>query len=139
MAAHLEGKGCSVLDFTGLAQKNGAVMSHIRLAAAPEDIHAVRIAAGGANLLLGCDMVVAASPAALSRIEAGVTRAVVNGALVPTAAFVMNGDIDFQAAAMQRGLRDAVGRDASGKDGADFIDASQIATALMGDAIATNL
>ena len=63
MAAHLEGKGCTVLDLTGLAQKNGAVMSHIRLAPAPEDIHAVRIAAGGADLLLGCDMVVAASPA----------------------------------------------------------------------------
>ena len=79
MAAHLEGKGCTVLDFTGLAQKNGAVMSHVRLAPKPEDLHAVRIAAGGANLVLGCDMVVAASPAALSRIEPGVTRAVING------------------------------------------------------------
>ena len=63
MAAHLEGKGCTVLDFTGLAQKNGAVMSHVRLAPKPEDLHAVRIAAGGADLLLGCDMVVAAAPA----------------------------------------------------------------------------
>ena len=60
MAAHLEGKGCTVLDFTGLAQKNGAVMSHVRLAPKPEDLHAVRIAAGGADLVLGCDMVVAA-------------------------------------------------------------------------------
>ena len=60
MAAHLEGKGCTVLDFTGLAQKNGAVMSHVRLAPAPEDLATVRIAAGGADLLLGCDMVVAA-------------------------------------------------------------------------------
>jgi indolepyruvate ferredoxin oxidoreductase len=134
MAAHLEGKGCSVLDFTGLAQKNGAVMSHIRLAAQPEDIHAVRIAAGGANLLLGCDMVVAASPAALSRLESGVTRAVVNGSLVPTASFVLNGDIDFEAAGMQRALRDAVG-----KEGIDFIDGSGLATALLGDSIATNL
>src|SRR5262249_44927743 len=56
MAAHLEGKGCSVLDFTGLAQKNGAVMSHIRLAPKPEDIHAVRVGAGNARLVLGCDM-----------------------------------------------------------------------------------
>ena len=88
MAAHLEGKGCTVLDFTGLAQKNGAVMSHVRLAPKPEDLHAVRIAAGGANLVLGCDMVVAASPAALSRIEPGVTRAVINGYMTPVAAFV---------------------------------------------------
>ena len=79
MAAHLEGKGCTVLDFTGLAQKNGAVMSHVRLAPKPEDLHAVRIAAGGANLVLGCDMVVAAAPAALSRIEPGITKAVING------------------------------------------------------------
>jgi indolepyruvate ferredoxin oxidoreductase len=69
MAAHIEGKGCSVLDFTGLAQKNGGVMSHVRLAPKPEDIAAVRIAAGAADLLLAYDMVVAASPAALSRLE----------------------------------------------------------------------
>ncbi|HXA70014.1 MAG TPA: indolepyruvate ferredoxin oxidoreductase family protein, partial [Stellaceae bacterium] len=134
MAAHLEGRGCSVLDFTGLAQKNGAVMSHIRLAPSPEDIHAVRIAAGGADLLLGCDMVVAASPEALTRIETGVTRAVVNSYLAPTAAFVLNGDIDFEAAAMYRSLRTA-----TGEHGIEFVDGSGLATALMGDAIASNL
>ncbi|MEA2781385.1 MAG: indolepyruvate ferredoxin oxidoreductase, partial [Rhodospirillaceae bacterium] len=68
MAAHIEGKGCSVLDMTGLAQKGGAVFSHIRIAERPEDIHAVRIAAGGARLLLGCDMVVAGTVDALSKI-----------------------------------------------------------------------
>jgi indolepyruvate ferredoxin oxidoreductase len=139
MAAHLEGKGCTVLDFTGLAQKNGAVMSHVRIAPQPEDIHAVRIAAGGARLVLGCDMVVAASPTALSRMENGVTRAVVNSALTPTASFVLNGDIDFEAAGMQRTLRDAIGRDAGGRDGIDFVDGTGLATALMGDSIATNL
>ncbi|HKF71313.1 MAG TPA: indolepyruvate ferredoxin oxidoreductase family protein [Stellaceae bacterium] len=134
MAAHLEGRGCTVLDFTGLAQKNGAVMSHIRLAPAPEDIHAVRIAAGGARLVLGCDMVVAASPEALTRIEAGVTRAVVNSYLAPTAAFVMNGDVDFEEAQMHRALRNA-----TGERGIEFVDGSGLATALMGDAIASNL
>ncbi len=134
MAAHLEGKGCTVLDFTGLAQKNGAVMSHIRLAVRPEDLHAVRIAAGGASLILGCDMVVAASPPALSRIEGGVTRAIINSALVPTASFVMNGDIDFEAEAMQKALHNA-----TGKTGIDFVDATGLATALLGDSIATNL
>ncbi len=134
MAAHLEGRGCSVLDFTGLAQKNGAVMSHVRLAPRPDDIHAVRIAAGGADLLLGCDMVVAASPEALTRIETGVTRAVVNSYLAPTAAFVMNGDIDFETAAMHKALRTA-----TGERGIEFVDGSGLATALMGDAIASNL
>ena len=134
MAAHLEGKGCTVLDFTGLSQKNGAVMSHVRLAPRPDDLHAVRVAAGGADLLLGCDMVVAASPAALSRIEQGVTRAIVNSYLAPTAAFVVNPDIDFETAAMQCSLRRA-----TGEQNTDFIDGTTLATALMGDSIATNL
>ncbi|MEJ7747345.1 MAG: 2-oxoacid:acceptor oxidoreductase family protein, partial [Luteimonas sp.] len=58
MAGHLEGKGASVLDQTGLAQKGGAVTTHIRIAKTPADINAVRIAAGEADLVLGCDMVV---------------------------------------------------------------------------------
>ena len=134
MAAHLEGRGCTVLDFTGLAQKNGAVMSHVRLAPSPEDLHAVRIAAGGANLVLGCDMVVAASPAALSRIEPGITKAVINGYMTPVAAFVMNGDMDLGAEAMMKSIRDAAGDDAT-----TFIDGTGLATAILGDSIATNL
>ena len=134
MAAHLEGKGCTVLDFTGLAQKNGAVMSHVRLAPAPEDLHAVRIAAGGANLVLGCDMVVAASPAALSRIEPGVSKAVINGYMTPVASFVMNGDMDLGAEAMMKSIRDATGDEAT-----TFVDGTGLATAILGDSIATNL
>ena len=133
MAAHLEGKGCSTLDFTGLAQKNGAVMSHVRIASAPEEISAVRLAAGGAHLLLGCDMVVSASPAALSRLDFGKSRAIVNADLQPTASFVINPDIDFETAAMRRALRDAVG-----EQHFDVVDAAGIATALLGDSIATN-
>ena len=134
MAAHLEGKGCTVLDFTGLAQKNGAVMSHVRLAPRPEDLHAVRIAAGGANLVLGCDMVVAASPAALSRIEPGITKAVINGHMTPVAAFVLNGDMDLGAEAMMKSIRDAAGDEAT-----TFVDGTGLATAILGDSIATNL
>ena len=134
MAAHLEGKGCSVLDFTGLAQKNGGVMTHVRIAPAPEDIAAVRIAAGGADLLLGFDIVGAASPVALARIEQGVTRAVINTSLTPTAAFVTDGNVDFEAALMNKILREAVG-----DKGIDFVQATRIATAIMGDSIATNL
>ncbi|MES2028279.1 MAG: indolepyruvate ferredoxin oxidoreductase family protein [Pseudomonadota bacterium] len=134
MAAHLEGKGCSVLDFTGLAQKNGGVMTHVRIAPAPEDIAAVRIAAGAADLLLGFDIVGAASPVALARIEQGVTRAVINTSLTPTAAFVTDGNIDFEAGLMNKILRDAVGH-----RGIDFVQGTRIATAIMGDSIATNM
>ena len=69
MAAHLEGKGCRRARPAGMAQKGGAVMSHVRIAERPEQIHAVRIAAGGARLLLGCDIVVSAGTDALSRLR----------------------------------------------------------------------
>ncbi|WP_454617447.1 indolepyruvate ferredoxin oxidoreductase family protein [Bradyrhizobium cenepequi] len=133
MAAHVEGLACSTLDFTGLSQKNGAVMSHVRLAPRAEDLASVRIAAGGANLILGCDIVVATSVAALSRAERGVTRAIVNADLLPTASFVMNPDIDFEAGAMRDALNEAV----TSSD-LDILDATGLATALMGDSIATN-
>src|SRR5689334_8211445 len=61
MAAHLEGKGVGVIDMAGLAQKGGAVYSHIRIANRPEDIHAIRVAAGCADLVIGGDVVVAGS------------------------------------------------------------------------------
>jgi indolepyruvate ferredoxin oxidoreductase len=133
MAAHLDGRGCSALDFTGLAQKNGAVMSHVRIAPAPEDIATVRIASGDADLILGCDIVVSANATALSRVERGVTRAIVNADLQPTASFVMNPDIDFEMNAMQGALHDAIG-----DEKLDIIDATGIASGLMGDSIATN-
>src|SRR3546814_18817504 len=77
MAAHLEGRGCSVLDMAGLAQKGGAVVSNVRLAPQSEDIHAVRISAGSASLLIGCDPWVAAGPVVLSHPTATPTRPVV--------------------------------------------------------------
>lgn len=132
MAAHLEGKACSILDSTGLAQKNGAVMSHIRLAMNSDDLHSVRVPIGGAQLLLGCDMVVAASPFARSRLGSA-TAAVLNSQIAPTAAFVTNGDADLEAQALQRTLGEAVGKTV------DFIDATRLATRLTGDAIASNL
>jgi indolepyruvate ferredoxin oxidoreductase len=134
MAAHLEGKGVTVLDITGLAQKNGAVTSHIRLAPPAEDLHAVRVAAGGADLLLGCDLVVAATPAVLARVQAGVTKAVVNSNMQPTPAFIFDPGVDFGTAAMLQAIRST-----AGDDGVDLIDATGLAATLMGDSIAANL
>jgi indolepyruvate ferredoxin oxidoreductase len=134
MAAHLEGRGCTVLDNTGMAQKNGAVTSHVRIATHQDHLHAVRVGAGGASLVLACDMVVAASPPTLSAISAGVTRVIVNDTLTPTARFVLDRDMDLQVGPMQRALTDA-----AGAANVEFLPAAQVATALMGDAIATNL
>ncbi len=134
MAAHLEGKAVTVLDITGLAQKNGAVTSHIRIAQRPEDLHAVRIAAGGADLLLACDLVVAATPSVVARVRSGVTKAVVDSHVQPTPAFIFNPDIDFESAAMRHAIKAA-----TGEDGTDIIDATGHTAALMGDPIAANL
>jgi indolepyruvate ferredoxin oxidoreductase len=110
------------------------VTSHIRLAPTPDALHAVRVGAGAADLVLGCDMTVAASPATLSRMQPGRTRAVVNASVVPTAAFVIDTNIDLA----ERAMRDALAR-AAGREGVEFVAAAELATALMGDAIATNL
>ncbi len=134
MAAHLEGRGLSVLDMAGLAQKGGAVFSHVQIAPKPEDLFATRIAMGEADLIIGADLIVTTSNEALSKIQSGKTRAVVNTSETPTAEFVRNPDWQFGGTSLGRELRDAIGSDAD----AAFVDANALATAIMGDAIYTN-
>jgi indolepyruvate ferredoxin oxidoreductase len=134
MAAHVEGKGCSVLDMSGLAQKGGPVLSHVRLADHPEQLFSTRVGTGAADLGIGCDDIVTASGDALSRMGESRTHAVVNATGTPTAAFVRNPDWQFPQAGAQQDIARACG---AGQ--AEFIDAGRIATALMGDTIATNL
>jgi indolepyruvate ferredoxin oxidoreductase len=134
MAAHIEGKSCTTLDITGLAQKGGAVTSQIRIAAKQSDLHAVRIAAGGARLLLGCDLVVAASFDARSKLDPKQSRAIVNTQEAITGEFIRDPAFRIPSAQLRGMIDHAVGSDA-----ADYVDATRLATALMGDAIATNL
>jgi len=134
MAAHLEGKGCSVLDMTGLAQKNGAVVSHVRIADTPEQLYATRIAAGEARLVLACDILTGVGPEALAKMQKGVTKALVNTALVMPAQFTREPDLKFPTGSMEQEIKDAVGA-----GDAEFLDATKLATGLMGDSIATNL
>ncbi|SFA87250.1 indolepyruvate ferredoxin oxidoreductase [Collimonas sp. OK607] len=134
MAAHVEGKGCSVLDMSGLAQKGGPVMSHVRLADHPDDIYSTRVGTGDADLVIGCDSIVSANRDALSRMGEGRTYAAINSTRTPTAAFVKNPDWQFPDASAEQDIRAACG-----SDRVEFIDAGRIATALMGDAIATNM
>jgi indolepyruvate ferredoxin oxidoreductase len=133
-AANLEGKGCSVLDQAGLAQKFGPVVSHIRIAARQQDLFAVRIAAGEAHLLLGCDLLVASGPDAVAKLDSAISHAVVNSQQTPTAEFTRNPDAVFPADAMKQTIIDAIGADKT-----HFIEATGLATRLMGDSIASNL
>jgi indolepyruvate ferredoxin oxidoreductase len=134
MAAHLEGKSLSVLDMAGLAQKGGAVFSHVQIGNRPEDLYATRIAMGEADLVLGCDLIVAASNEAISKMRAGNTRAVLNSAESPTADLIKNPDWQFGGAATTAQVREAIGDDTH----IGLVDASSLATALLGDAIFTN-
>ena len=134
MAAHLEGKGCTVLNQSGLAQKFGPVVSHVRIGRRQADIHAVRVAAGDADLLLGCDLVVSAAEDPLAKVNIERSHAIVNDFESPTAAFTRDPDAVFPAEAMKARIREEVGADKTA-----FVDATAIATALLGDAIAANL
>jgi indolepyruvate ferredoxin oxidoreductase len=134
MAAHVENKGALVLDMSGLAQKGGPVMSHVRLADRQADLHSTRVGTGNADLVIGCDQIVTASRDALSRMGEGRTWAAVNASGATTAAFIKNPDWQFPG----EGSRGAI-LQACGADNVDFIDAGRIATSLMGDAIATNM
>ncbi len=134
MAGHLEGKGASVLDQTGLAQKGGAVTTHIRIARRPDDIHAVRIAAGEADLVLGCDMVVVNDYWALSKVRASRSQVVLNTYEAMPGGFTTRPDMQFPATDIIAGVRVALGGEQP-----LLLDATQLATALLGDAIGANL
>ncbi len=146
-AAALEGKAVSALDMAGLAQKGGPVTTHLRIAAQDDELHATRISSGEAAVLIGCDIVVSSSPEVIFKLRPGFTRAIVNDDFSITSEFVRafaaqakTGDLVahpdpvFQREAMEKVIADACG---SGR--ADFLRATRLATALLGDSIATNL
>lgn len=134
MAAHLEQKGCSVVDMAGLAQKGGAVVSHVKLAEDMAFIHATRVAEESADLLLGFDLVVSSGAEALGKVKPGHTYAVMNSDQSITSHFTQNPDYVFPAAGMRDDIIAAVGLERS-----SFIDATKIAKTLMGDSIMANL
>src|SRR5712671_3150209 len=111
MAAHIEGKGVGVLDMAGLAQKGGAVYSHMRIAERPEDIHAIRIAAGAAELVLGGDIVVAGSKKVLAAVKPGGTEMVVNLAEFLPGDFTRNADFSLPTERLKRAIGAAAGRE----------------------------
>jgi len=134
MAAHLEGKGATVLDMSGLAQKFGPVMSHVRIARAPEELHSVRVGAGAADLVLGCDLVVTSGSEALSKMNDKSTQVLVNATVSPTAEFVKDPDWQLPGTHLQSDIVEV-----AGAKNVEFVPAGKLATALMGDAIATNM
>ncbi len=134
MAAHLEGKAFNALDMAGLAQKGGAVWSHLQIAEKPEDIRTARLGSGGAKAMVGCDFVTSASEKSMDMVHEGVTRAVVNLHQQMTGDFTRNSNMQFPAESLKQTIARGVG-----ETNARFVEATRIATALMGDSIATNM
>ncbi|WP_421930219.1 indolepyruvate ferredoxin oxidoreductase family protein [Nitratireductor rhodophyticola] len=133
MAAHLEGRGSSVLDFTGFAQKFGPVLSYVRLASSPDAIHQVRIDRGAADALIGCDIVVSSSPKASASYRPGM-RAVVNLAEMPTGDIVRKRD-----ASLRVDRRLAAIEGVTGTDALAAMDANRLSEKLMGDTVFANV
>ncbi len=134
MAAHLENKGCSTMDQTGLAQKGGAVTSHVRLAKTPEEINTVRLSIGSATTIIGCDMLVTADGDALSKILPGTTKVILNTHQTQTGEFTHNPEWKIPADKVVETIANVCG-----KDNLATVSATELATALLGDSIATNM
>jgi indolepyruvate ferredoxin oxidoreductase len=133
MAAHLEGKATGVLDMAGLAQKGGAVYSHMRIAERPEDIHAIRVAAGGADLVLGGDIVVAGNKKVLAAVKPGTTMIINTTEFLP-GDFTRNADFSLPTERLKRAIAGA-----AGKEHTHFVDASRLAAALFGSSLGANI
>jgi indolepyruvate ferredoxin oxidoreductase len=133
-AAHIEGKGAALIDMVGISQKNGAVVTHLKLGRNPAAIAAVRVAIGSADLILGCDLVTSASDRILAGASRTRTAAVVNSGETMPAQFTHDADFKLPGGALALRVASAVQQDRM-----FAVDATTIATALMGDSIAANL
>jgi len=134
MAAHLEGKGASTLDFMGFAQKGGAVLSHVRVAASPARLNQVRIDLRQADAVFACDLVVAAMPDSLAVMRAGHTRVLANDREIPTADFTRERDASIN----KEGLLEKLGL-AAGMENLARLDAHETAARFLGDPIGGNI
>ena len=134
MAAHLEGKGTGIIDMAGLAQKGGQVASHLRIAHEPEDIKSIRIAASGADLVLGCDIVTAGSVKVLASMEPGRTTVVINTHEKLSGEFTHNVDFSFPTQKILKTISDR-----AGEDMISVVEAERLAIGLLGEAIGANM
>ncbi len=133
MAARIDNRGCALLDMTGLAQKGGSVISHVRILPDSRQAAASRVGVGGADLILGADILVTRN-ATLDTVWRGHTRAIVNTEEVFPGDFARNPDFRFPSASLRAAIERALG-----PENVTFIDATRIATARFGDSITTNL
>ncbi len=134
MAAHLDGKGCSILDLTGMAQKGGSVTSHIRIGPDPAGIYSSRLSEGMVDVLMACDLIVGSGTGVLKTLRPGRSAAILNTDVAPTGDFQKNKHLDLGEARMREAIVEAL---AGGAE--HSLPASRLATDLTGDSIGTNI
>ncbi|MDP3547416.1 MAG: indolepyruvate ferredoxin oxidoreductase family protein [Phreatobacter sp.] len=133
MACHLEKKGVGLIDMAGLAQKGGEVFSHMRIARVPEDIHSIRVHAGSADLVLSGDIVIAGGKKSLAGMKP-TTKVVVNTVETLPGQFTRDANFSLPSERLKRAIISHASRETT-----HLVDAQRLATALMGNSIATNL
>lgn len=134
MAAHLDGLGCGIIDMAGLAQKGGAVVSHVKLAKQPSDITAIRIAPGTADLLIGGDIIVSASSPTLMGMHNAHARAVINTHEMMPSDFTAIRDLTLPTEDMHSRILST-----ANPDEVSFVNATSFARQWLGDSIGANL
>jgi indolepyruvate ferredoxin oxidoreductase len=122
------------MDITGMAQKGGAVVTHLRIGASKDKLFATRLWEESADLVIGCDLVVTTAQATLDLVRGASARIVVNDDVVPTAQFQSNQAIDLSQGKLLNILVQRVGRDR-----VSSVPATSSAVRLLGDSIATNV
>ncbi|KSB89896.1 indolepyruvate ferredoxin oxidoreductase [Caulobacter vibrioides] len=132
MAAHVDGRAGSVVDMTGLAQKGGSVFSHVKIGELEDTVVGGRVPAASADVLIACDLLVAASPEALALYAKDRTMAFGNSDFAPTADFVTSRDVKFDGGAMARRVKAAT-------KAFDACPAQRLAESRFGDAIYANM
>lgn len=133
-AAHLEGKGISIVDQMGFAQKGGPVMTHIRFANKQDDINTARLNMGATDLLIGCDMLTAGGETALKTLKAGKTKAFINLEKNMSGDFIQDPDLEYPIDPLKSRFESVLDR-----SDIEYLDATQMALSLLGDAIGSNL
>ena len=134
MAAHLEGRLATVLDMSGFAQRNGAVLSHVRITGKAQQEHSARIPERGLDLLIGCDAIVTGNADSIRMMEPGNTRVLVNDFVAPTSGFAADPDMRMDFSRFAQVIAERVG-----EENLYRVNATDAAMALVGDAIGANM
>jgi indolepyruvate ferredoxin oxidoreductase len=135
MACRIENKWAQTMNFTGLAQKNGAVTSQIRISSRKNLYEkSARLPNKSADLLLGCDAVVSVSPLITRTLNLNKTKAVINGRVEPVGVSGVYTGTTVDDQLLKKHLENHLN-----SENIEFINMSDLAEKLVGDTVSANI